>query len=80
MLCHTRSRIALKASISCWIVVRIETAAEVARRGGVGNPPDTQRIQIGFVVAPQFQMLQARATGQQVVGNVQHVVRFLYGR
>ena len=33
-----------------------------------------QRVQIDLVVAEQFQVLQARAAGQDVVGDVQHVV------
>ena len=38
-----------------------------------------QGIQIHFVVAPQFQMLQAGAAGQQVVRNVEHVIRLVIG-
>ena len=38
-----------------------------------------QGIQVHFVVAPQFQMLQAGAAGQQVVSNVEHVIRLVIG-
>ncbi len=55
---------------------RIETTAKVTRRSRVRNPLDTERIQVDFVIPSQFQMIQARATGQQVVGNIQHVVGF----
>ena len=39
-----------------------------------------QGVQIRLVVAPQFQVLQARSAGQQVVGDVQHVVRLAVGQ
>ena len=39
-----------------------------------------QGIEIDFVVAPQFEMLQTRAAGQQVVGDVQHVIGFGVGQ
>ena len=55
---------------------RRKPPAEVAGRGGIGNPPRAERVQVDFVVTPQFQMFQAGAAGQQVVGHVQHVVRF----
>ncbi len=55
-------------------MVRLKTSAEVAGRRGIGNPPRPERVEIHFVVAPQLDVLQARAIAQRVVGQVQHVV------
>ena len=57
-----------------------EAAAEVARRGGVGNAPGAQRVEVAFVVAQEFQVFQARAARQEIVGDVQHMVRFVVGQ
>ena len=38
---------------------RIEAAAEVARRGRVGDAAGTQGVEVRFVVAQQFQVFQA---------------------
>ena len=60
-------------------VGRLEAAAEVARRGGIGDAAGPQGVEVGLVAAQQFQVLQARSAGQQVVGDVQHVVRLVVG-
>ena len=77
---QTFSRVSLKISCKQIDVRPCEAAAEVARRGGIGNAPGAQGIEIGLVVAEQFQMFQARAAGQQVVGDVQHVVGLVVGQ
>ena len=61
-------------------VRRRESPAEIARRGRVGNPLGSQGVEIHLVVASQFQMLDPRAAGQNVVGDVQHVVRLVIGQ
>ena len=57
-----------------------EPTAEVAGRRGVGDPLGAQGVQIDLVVAPEFQMLQAGATSQQVVGDVQDMIRLAVGQ
>ena len=59
---------------------RVEAAAEVARRGRVGNAAGPQGVEVRLVAAQQFQVLQARSAGQQVVGDVQHVVGLVVGQ
>ena len=44
------------------------------------SPLDAQRIQEDFVVAPQLDVLQPRAAGQDVEGDRKHVVRFVIGQ
>ena len=57
-----------------------EAAAEVALRGRIGNAPGPQRVEVAFVVAQEFQVFQARAARQEIVSDVQHVVRFVVGQ
>src|SRR5439155_6496085 len=54
-----------------------EPAAEVARGGGVGDAPGTQGIEVDLVVAPQFEVLDPLAAGEDVEGDVQDVVGFV---
>ena len=61
-------------------VRRLETAAEVARRGRVRNAARPQGIEVRLVAAQQFQVFQAGSSGQQVVSDVQHVVGIVVGQ
>ena len=61
-------------------LTRIEASAEVARGGRVGDPPCSQSVKIGLVVSQQFEVLQASAAGQQIVGHVEHMVRLVVGQ
>ena len=54
--------------------VVLEPPAKISGGGRVGNPPGAQGVHIDFVVAAKFQVFQACAAGQHVVGDVQHVV------
>jgi len=56
---------------------RLEPPAEVAGRGRVGNAPGPQGIEVGLVVAEQLQVLNALPAAQEVVGEVQDVIRFV---
>jgi len=58
-------------------VPAIEASTEIAGRRRIGNPLCAERVEIHLVVAPQFEMLQPRAAGQDVVSDVEHVVRFV---
>ena len=51
-----------------------EAAQEVAGGGRVGNALGAEGVEVGFVVAEQFEVLQALAAGQEVVGDVEDVV------
>jgi len=51
-----------------------EAAAEVARRGRIGNPLGAQQIEIGLVLPPQFEVLERAPRAERVVGQVEHVV------
>ena len=53
-----------------------ETATEVTRGRGIRDPLHTQSVQIHFVVAPQLQVIQAGTTREQVVRDIQHMIRF----
>src|SRR6266436_3615938 len=44
---------------------------------GIGNARRPQGVQICFVLAPQFQVLQTSSSAQAVIGNVQYVVGFV---
>ena len=50
---------------------------EVARRRRARNQLRSQGVHVGRVVAQGVEILQPRAPAQQVVGDVQHVVRFV---
>src|SRR5208283_3477536 len=50
------------------------------RRGRIGNATRAEGVKIGLVVAQKLQVFQACASGHQVVGNVEHVVRFVVGQ
>ena len=77
---QTRSRVSLMASI------RVTTSCSAKRRqkspggGGVGDALGAQGVEIDLVVAPQFEVLDPLAAGQEVVGDVQHVVGFVVGQ
>ena len=53
-----------------------EPSTKVTRGCGIGNPLSSQGIRIGFVVSSQFEMFQAGASGEQVEGNVEHMIGF----
>ena len=59
------------------LLIILEAPAEVAGRGWIGNPLRAQGVQIDLVVAKRLQVLQALAVAQNVVGDVQHVIRFV---
>ena len=70
---HTFTRVALK--------ICLQRKWQPRRSGGRSRPPWSDResaapegVQIRLVVAQQFDVLQTRAAGQQVVGDVQDVV------
>ena len=66
--CHQRADVSLG-----------KAAAEVAGRGGVGNPLGAQRVEEDLVVAPQFDVFQPNAVAHRVVGQIQHVIRLVIG-
>ncbi len=59
---------------------RVEAAAEVARRGRIGNAAGAQGVEVGLVVPQQFQVFQTGSAGQQVVGDREHVVGIVVGQ
>ena len=77
---QTRSRVSLMASIRSHDVGLGEAAAEVAGGGGVGDAFGAQGVEIDLVVAPQFEVLEPLAAGQEVEGDVQDVVGFVVGQ
>src|SRR5208282_4097567 len=56
-----------------------EAAAEIPGGGGVGDPHGAQGVEINLVVAPQFEMLDFLAAGQDVVGDIQDMVGLVIG-
>ena len=61
-------------------VAFVEAAAKVTGGGRVGDSPRAQRVEVDFVVAPQLEVFQAGSAGQDVVGDVEHVVRLVVGQ
>jgi hypothetical protein len=57
-----------------------EAAAEIPGCGGVGDTHGAQGVEINLVVAPQFEMLDFLAAGQDVVGDIQDMVGFVIGQ
>jgi hypothetical protein len=55
----------------------VEASTKVAGRRRIGNALNSQRIQKNFVVTPQFDVFQACAADEQVVGDVEHMIRFV---
>ena len=59
---------------------RLETAAEIAGRGRIGNALSTQGVEIDFVPAAKFEVFQASAVAQGVVSEIEHVIGFVIGK
>src|SRR5271157_2343121 len=57
-----------------------KAAAEVAGGRGIGDALGAQGIEIDFVVAPQFDVFDPLAAGQDVERDVQNVVGFVVGQ
>ena len=57
-----------------------EAAAEVPGGGGVGDPLGAEGVEIDLVVAPQLEVFDPFAAGQDVEGDVQHMVGFVIGQ
>src|SRR5690606_29104912 len=55
----------------------VEAAAEVAGRGRVGDRAGAQHVQEGGVVATDLDVVQDLPAAQDVVGDIEHVVRVL---
>ena len=62
------------ASIRSRTSAQAESAAEVSGGGRVGDPLGAQGIEVDLVVASQFEVLELLSAGQDVEGDVQHVV------
>jgi len=56
-----------------------EAAAEVAGGGGTGDAFGSRGIEEDLVITSDLDVLQALATGQEVVGDVQDVVALVVG-
>lgn len=61
-------------------VVAGEAAAEVTCGGGVGDAVGAQGVEEDDVVAPQFDVVEAGAIAEGVVGEVQDVVALVVGQ
>ena len=57
--------------------VRGKAPTEVSRGGGVGEASSAQGVQQDFIVAKEFQVLQASAAAQGQIGQGEHVVGFM---
>jgi hypothetical protein len=55
-------------------IVGRETPAEVASRRWIGNATRTQGIEKHFVLATQFQVLNAGAAAQRIEGQIENVI------
>ena len=60
--------------LECLDVIGGEASAEVAGRGGVGDAVGAECVEEDDVVASQFDVVEASAVAQCVVGEVQNVV------
>jgi hypothetical protein len=52
----------------------VEAAAEIASGRRIGNALGPERVEIDFILATQFEVLQTRAIAQRVVGQIKHVI------
>ena len=57
-----------------------EAAAEITLGGGVGNSLGSQGVEIDLVVAPQFEVFDPLAAGDDVESDVQDMVGFVVGQ
>jgi len=58
----------------------VEAAAEVPRRGRVGDAHGAQGVEIDLVVAEPLEVLHAPAAGEEVEGDVEDVIRLVVGQ
>ncbi len=57
-----------------------ETAAEIAGRGRIGNAAGAEGVEIDFILATQFEVLQTGAVAQGVVGQVEDMIGLVVGQ
>ena len=76
---QARNRVSLMVSMSRSTSASAEATTEVTRRGGIGDACGPEGVQVDLVVATDFEVLDTAATGQDVVGDVQHVVTLEVG-
>ena len=57
-----------------------EASAEVAGGGGVGDACGPEGVEVDLVIAADFEVLDAAAAGQEVVGDVEDVVALEVGQ
>ncbi len=57
-----------------------ETAAEITGGGRIGNPLGSHGVEIGFVAASIFEVLEAVAAGEQVHRDVEDMIGFVVGQ
>ena len=55
----------------------MEPPAEIAGGGGIGDPLCPQGVEVDLVVASQLEMLERVSSGQDVEGDVQHVIELM---
>ena len=73
-------RTSLKMSSSVCTSAGCEAAAEVAGGGRIGDAAGAQGVEEDLVVAAQFEVLQAGAVAQGVVGEVEDVIGLVVGQ
>jgi hypothetical protein len=56
-------------------VALAEAVQEISGGGRVGDAASVERVKIVLVVPQQLDILKHRATGQEVIGHIEHVVR-----
>ena len=60
-------------------VLGLKPPEEIAGGSGIGDTLRPQGVEIVFIVAEQFQVLQAGPAGQNVIGETEHMVRLMVG-
>jgi hypothetical protein len=61
-------------------VAGAETPTEIAGGGRIGNASGAKSVEVDFILTPQFEILQASAVAQGVVGQVEDVIGFVVGQ
>jgi hypothetical protein len=61
-------------------IVRDEAVTEVAGGGRVGDPVGPQGVEVDLISAPQLEVLDAPAAGEEIQGDVEDVVGFVVGQ
>src|SRR5436190_20676425 len=71
---QTRGRTLLMMSINVCTSAALKRRQKSPGRGRIGNALGVEGVEVDFILTPQFEVLQASAIAQGVVGQVENVI------